>query len=142
MTNIMTLDDLLEKQAIEELIARYNHAIDSLRMDDWLDCWTEDAVMDGIGQFLVGKTAIKVFADGYAQNFASKMPGGRHFTVNIVSNVVGDAATSHSYLQLWSTQAKGPQMAFTGVYQDVLVKQDGRWRFKGRKMTQDKPPKS
>jgi hypothetical protein len=38
----MTLDDLLEKQAIEELIARYNHAIDSLRMDDWLDCWTDD----------------------------------------------------------------------------------------------------
>lgn len=28
----MTLDDLLEKQAIEELIASYNHAIDSPQM--------------------------------------------------------------------------------------------------------------
>ena len=62
-------------------------------MDDWLDCWSDDAVIDGIGQCLVGKA-----------------------------------------------QAKDPQMAFSDVYEDVLVKQDGRWRFKGVKMTQDKLP--
>lgn len=50
MTNVIALDDLLEKQELEGLIARYNHATDSLRMDDWLDCWSDDALIDGIGQ--------------------------------------------------------------------------------------------
>lgn len=62
-------------------------------MDDWLDCWSDDAVIDGIGQCLVGKA-----------------------------------------------QAKDPQMAFSDVYEDVLVKQDGRRRFVGRKIPQGRTP--
>ena len=131
---------LADKHAIEELIARYNHTLDALQMEVWLDLWTNDAVFDGIGKYLVGKAAIKEFSDGYEKNYASKMPGGKHFTVNIASNVVGNHATSRSYLQLWSTGANGARIAFTGVYDDVLVKQDGRWRFAGRKMVHDKPP--
>lgn len=133
-------DQFADKLAIEELIARYNHAIDALQMDAWLDCWTDDAVFDGIGKYLVGKAAIKEFADSYGQKYAPKMPGGRHFTTNIASTIVGDRATSRSYLQLWSTRANGAQIAYTGVYEDVLVKQDGLWRFAGRKMAHDKPP--
>ncbi len=141
MSDTTLAEQFVDKLAIEELIARYNHAIDALQMDVWLDCWTNDAVFDGIGKYLVGKVAIKEFADGYRQNYAPKIPGGRHFTTNIVSTVVGDRATSRSYLQLWSTRANGAQIAYTGVYEDVLVKQDGLWRFAGRKMVQDKPPK-
>jgi uncharacterized protein (TIGR02246 family) len=133
-------DTLADKHAIEELIARYNHAIDALHMDVWLDLWTQDAVFDGLGKYLVGKAAIKTFADTHEKNYARKMPGGRHFTTNIASDVVGNRATARSYLQLWSTGANGAQITFTGVYEDVLVKQDGRWRFAGRKMTYDKPP--
>ena len=141
MSTTFDSGQLADKLAIEELIARYNHSIDALDMATWLDCWSDDAIMDGIGQYLVGKAAIKGFADGYEKNYASKMPGGRHFTVNIASKIEGSQATSRSYLQLWSTQAKGPQIAFTGVYDDLLVKQDGQWRFRGRKMVQDKPPR-
>lgn len=129
-----------DKLAIEELIARYNHSIDALEMVAWLDCWTEDAVFDGIGKYLVGKTAIKEFADGYEKNYAIKMPGGRHFTTNIASRIEGESATSRSYLQLWSTGAKGAQIAFTGIYEDSLRKQNGQSRFSERRMAQDKPP--
>ena len=141
MTTDLMISNMADKLAIEELIARYNHSIDALDMVTWLDCWTDDAVFDGIGQYLVGKDAIKIFADGYEKNYASKMPGGRHFTVNIASSIQGDIATSSSYLQLWSTGAKGAQIAFTGIYEDDLRKQNGQWRFKGRKMVQDKPPR-
>ncbi len=132
---------LADKLAIEELIARYNHSIDSLQMDVWLDLWTDDAVFDGIGKYLVGKAAIKEFANVHEKNYARKMPGGRHFTTNIASNVEGNQATTRSYLQLWSTDVNGARIAYTGVYDDVLVKQDGRWRFARRKMVHDKPPK-
>lgn len=133
-------ETLADKHAIEELVARYNHSIDALQMDVWLDLWTDDAVFDGIGKYLVGKAAIKEFADVHEKNYARKMPGGRHFTTNIASNVVGNHATARSYLQLWSTDANGARIAYTGVYDDVLVKQNGRWRFAGRKMVHDKPP--
>jgi ketosteroid isomerase-like protein len=136
---VSTLED---KLAIEELIARYNHSIDANDMVTWLDCWTEDAVFDGIGKYLVGKAAIAAFAKNYARDYLSVMPGCRHFTVNITSRIEGEQATSRSYLQLWSTGAKGAQIAFTGVYTDKLVKQGGEWRFAGRKMVHDKPPKS
>ena len=135
---VSTLED---KLAIEELIARYNHSIDSGDMVTWLDCWTEDAVMDGIGKYLVGKAAIREFANNYQRDYGSRMPGGRHFTVNIASQIDGDQASSHAYLQLWSTGANGAQIAFTGVYDDTLLKQEGVWRFSSRKMVRDKPPK-
>ena len=133
-----TLED---KLAIEELIARYNHSIDSGDWPTWLDCWTEDAVLDGIGKYLVGKVAIAEFAKNYERDFASAMPGCRHFTVNIASRIEGDAATSRAYLQLWSTGAKGAKIAFTGVYEDTLVRQAGQWRFSKRRMVHDTPPK-
>ena len=132
-----TLED---KLAIEELIARYNHSIDSGDWPTWLDCWTEDAVLDGIGKYLVGKAAITEFANNYERDYASMMPGCRHFTVNIASCIEGNTATSRAYLQLWSTGAKGAQIAFTGVYEDSLVKQSGQWRFSKRRMVQDRPP--
>ena len=95
-----------DKLAIEERIARYNHAIDSGDMVTWMDCWADDAIFDGIGKYLVGKPAIQVFADNYQRDYGSNMPAGRHFTVNIVSKINADQASSHSYLQLWSTGAK------------------------------------
>lgn len=131
-----------EKFAIEELIARYNHSIDAGDMEAWLACWSEEAVLDGIGQYLVGLAAIREFANSYERDYRSKLPGGRHFTINIVSVIQGDEATSRSYLQLTRTGAKGVQIVFTGRYEDELVKRDGQWQFRRRKLIQDMPPAS
>ncbi len=133
---------IADKLAIKELIARYNHSIDAGEMDVWLTCWSEDAVLDGIGQYLVGMAALRAFADSYEQNYRSKLPGGRHFTVNIVSDIQGDEATSRSYLQLTRTGVNGAQIVFTGRYEDALVKRDGQWRFRSRKLIQDMSPAS
>jgi ketosteroid isomerase-like protein len=135
-----TLSHLEDKLAIEELIARYNHSIDSFDMTTWLDCWTEDAIFDGIGKYLVGKTAITEFANSYATTYGARMPSGRHFTVNIASKINGDVATATSYLQLWSTGEKGAKIAFTGVYSDQFRKEQGQWRFSSRRMVMDVPP--
>ena len=129
-----------DKFAIEELIARYNHSIDGGDYETWVDCWSEDGVMDGIGKYLVGIEAIREFANAYEQNHRSRIAGLRHFTVNIISEINGDEATSRSYLQLVRTGTKGVQIIFTGRYEDVLIKQEGKWRFRGRKFIQDLPP--
>ena len=129
-----------DKLAIEELIARYNYSIDGGDYETWVDCWSDDAVLDGVGQYRVGIEAIRAFANSYEQNHRSKTPGLRHFTVNIVSDINGDEATSRSYLQLTRTGTKGVQIIFTGRYEDVLIKRNGEWRFRGRKFIQDMPP--
>ena len=129
-----------DKLAIEELIARYNHSIDGGDYGTWLDCWSEDAVMDGVGQYRTGIAAIREFANSYEANHRSRINGLRHFTVNIISEINGDEATSRSYLQLTRTETKGAQIIFTGRYEDTLIKREGKWRFQSRKFIQDMPP--
>jgi 3-phenylpropionate/cinnamic acid dioxygenase small subunit len=37
-----------DKFAIQELIARYNHAIDFGNYDAWVECFAEDGVFEGL----------------------------------------------------------------------------------------------
>ncbi|MEI6760642.1 MAG: nuclear transport factor 2 family protein [Betaproteobacteria bacterium] len=113
------------------------------RFDDyptWVSCWTDDAVLDGIGQLLTGKAQIQAFADTYEDSTRSKLTGLKHYTVNILSIISGDTATSRSYLQLVKTTEKGVKIVFTGHYEDTLRRVNGQWQFARRKLHQDMPP--
>lgn len=128
-----------DKFAIEERIGIYNQAIDEGRYEDFLACWCEDGVFDGLGGPYVGKAAIRRFTDGYDANYRLRLNGLRHFTVNIVSRIDGDRATSRSHLQLVITGAKGAHILFTGCYEDELRRVNGEWLFARRRLHQDMP---
>ena len=128
-----------DKHAIEELIARYNQSLDSGNYSQWVACWSDDAVLDGIGKLLTGKAQIQAFADQYESTTRSRINGLKHYTVNILSTVDGDKATSSSYLQLVSTTDKGVKIIFTGRYEDDLKRVNGQWQFARRKLHQDMP---
>ena len=129
-----------DKFAIDELIARYNQSLDSGDYPTWVACWADDAILDGIGKLLTGKAQIQAFADQYEGSTRSKINGLKHYTVNILSKVDGDAAKSNSYLQLVSTTDKGVKILFTGRYEDDLTRVNGQWHFARRKLHQDMPP--
>lgn len=128
-----------DKFAIEELISRYNQSLDRGDYPTWVACWTDDAVLDGIGQLLTGKAQIQAFADTYEDSTRSKLNGLKHYTVNILSTIEGDTAKSSSYLQLVKTTDKGVKIIFTGRYEDSLRRVDGHWQFAKRKLYQDMP---
>ena len=128
-----------DKLALEELIGRYNQAIDEGRYEDFLACWCEDGIFDGLGGPYAGKPAIRAFTDRYDERFRLRLNGLRHFTVNIVSRIDGDRATSASHLQLVTTGAKGAHILFTGRYEDEMRRAAGEWRFVRRKLHQDLP---
>lgn len=130
---------LEDKFAIEELIARYNQSLDGGDYPTWVACWADDAILDGIGQYLTGKGQIQAFADKYEGAIRSKIQGLKHYTVNILSTVDGDKATSSSYLQLVNTTEKGVQIRFTGRYEDELKRINNKWQFARRKLHQDMP---
>ena len=131
-----------DKHAIEERIAIYNQSIDEGRYEDFLGCWCEDGVFHGLGGPYVGRAGIRKFTDGYDANYRLRLNGLRHFTVNIVSRVDGDRATSSSHLQLVITGSKGAHILFTGRYQDELRRVAGAWLFAQRRLHQDMPAAS
>ena len=134
---------LEDKFAIEERIARYNHALDQGHYADYLACWCEDGVFEGLigmGGPFVGKAAIKAFTDGYDERVRFRYNGLKHFTVNILSDIDGNHATSCANLQLVMTGPKGVQILFTGRYHDTLRRVDGQWLFARRRLDQDMPP--
>ena len=128
-----------DKLAIEELISRYNQSLDSGDYPTWVDCWADDAVLDGMDSYLVGRQQIQAFADAYEDKYRSRLNALKHYTVNILSVIDGDNATSSSYLQLVNTGSKGVLIRLTGRYEDELRREAGGWRFTRRKLHQDLP---
>ncbi len=131
-----------DKFAIAELIGVYNQSLDRGHYDDFLDCWCEDGVFNGLsalGGPFIGRTAIRRFTEGYDTGFRLKLNGLKHFTVNTVSRIDGDNARSSSYLQMVCTGAQGARILFTGRYEDELRRDGGLWRFCMRKLHQDMP---
>lgn len=131
-----------DKFAIEELIGRYNQELDQGHFEEFLACWCEDGVFDGLGGPYVGKAAIRQFTDGYDERYRLRLNGLKHFTVNIISRIDGDRASSSSHLQLVTTGAKGAHILFTGRYEDELRRVGGQWLFARRKLHQDMPAAS
>ena len=134
---------LEDKFAIEERIAIYNHTLDQGHFAEFLACWCEDGVFEGLagmGGPFIGKAAIKTFTDSYEARVIRRFSGLKHFTVNIASKIDGDRATSVSNLQLVMTGAKGVQILSTGRYHDTLRRVDAQWLFERRRLDQDLPP--
>lgn len=128
-----------DKFAIEERIALYNQSLDEGRYADFLSCWCDDGVFDGLDGPHVGQAAIKAFTDRYDDRYRLRLNGLRHFTVNILSQIDGDVARSNSHLQLVCTGSKGAHILFTGRYEDELRRVNGQWLFSRRRLAQDLP---
>jgi hypothetical protein len=67
---------------------------------------------------------------------AASWPRSRHFILNHVIDVSGDSAKSVAY---WfeitnNTPQKDVQLVYFGHYEDELVKRNGHWLFKTRKV--------
>lgn len=114
-----------DRLEILELVARYNHAIDSGDGPGWADTFTEDGVFETARGKTEGRDALAKFVEGFATN----MPGARHWNNNHVIEADGDGATHTCYLMLLRP---GADPASTTRYVDRLVKVGGAWKFAHR----------
>src|SRR3989441_8312443 len=65
-------------------------------------------------------------------------PNLRHYVTNILTEVNGNEAHSRCFLLMTSTTKEGgTKIMIAGEYEDRLVKIDGRWLFKERKVHMD-----
>ena len=119
---------------INDLLARYNHAIDSGDAAAWASTFTADGTFTSGGRTRTGSQELEAFA----ADFATRMPGSRHWTSNVVLEGDGDQATARSYLLLLKTGGGEPaSIATTAIYEDTLRRVDGAWRFTSRTVARD-----
>lgn len=125
---------LEEKDAIREMFAKYCFYTDSGQFEKYAALFTEDCDWDG-GPF--GRQ------QGRANLLAMLKSGGdastkmRHHNTNIVIEVNGSEARATSYVTVYGVAEQTPVIFFVGTYFDHLVKQNGRWMFKQRKIRTD-----
>ncbi|MGH8219733.1 MAG: nuclear transport factor 2 family protein [Steroidobacteraceae bacterium] len=132
-----------DRAEIENLSNRYMVAVDAGDMDTVMAAWADDGVLEWADGVERGKAAIRKAMYGFAAARANSVPKdakswprSRHFIVNHVIDVSGDTAKTIAY---WfeitnNTPQKDAQIVYFGHYEDELVKRNGRWLFKTRKV--------
>jgi uncharacterized protein (TIGR02246 family) len=147
-TAATALQRLLDKAEIEALVVRYVTALDTLDADAYEGVFTEDGEYDVTGTVYQGRAAIrKIVTDlqaSRARNQAAGTPLAQLYHVVSNSSIeILDAtnARHQSYAQTVRLADSGQFVAgFMGRYEDVLVKVDGRWFIKSRKLVSFIPP--
>jgi len=131
----LTVEDRLE---ITELVARYNHAVDSGDGKAFADTFTDDGALDAAGRVIEGRAALASFAERLPKSVRAP----RHIASNLLVDGDSDActATLAAYVQMYALDGEPPrqQVVASGLYDDRLTKVDGRWRFERRVFTADR----
>jgi hypothetical protein len=120
-----------EKDEIRELLARYCFALDEERFEDMAALFIPDGVWEtafGTGN---GRAGIAAQARSISQ---PNRPRRVHLTTNIVIDLNGNEASVRSNWLLFQNGETGPEIGSGGSYYDQVVKADGQWLFRHRRI--------
>lgn len=119
--------------AIQTLIVKYAHVYDSRDVEGYVGIFTDDAVFRFTGNQLNGRSEIREFITGVA-NSPEPVIKSHHVITNTLIEFVSDTEAHHrSYWEIVSGPVGGPfTVGNIGVYDDVVVKQNGQWLIKTR----------
>jgi len=132
-----------DRTAVQDVMARYVWAVDSLDPDGYVAVFTEDAVIDSNGSISKGHAEIRKIVTGMIQrrdeNKAKGLPTANlyHMTSNVrITFPKPGEALHQSY---WQTIRRGKDgtmiAAAMGRSEDRLVKRNGKWLIQSRKLT-------
>jgi hypothetical protein len=129
----MDLWELVARESIRDLIARYNANGDSGRFDQVVELFAPDAVMElDNGTRYIGRDQIRtIFTDAaLSLRDRSGPPLLRHMTSTLQIDVAGpDAARARCYYHVLMTDG----LDHWGRYIDEFGVVDGRWQFTRRR---------
>src|SRR5712691_9641671 len=123
-----------EKDAIREVMAEYCFRLDGARYDDMAALFTEDGTWDTAFGKATGRTAIAGLARDIRIRAGDSRPRAVHLVTNIAITLNGDSAEVRSNWTVVQNSPEGPKIGSGGAYADQLVKQDGKWLFRYRKI--------
>ena len=138
--NLGTYEDRI---AVEDVMARYVWAVDSLDADGYVAVFTDDAVIDSNGAISRGHAEIRKIVTSLVerrdQNKAKGLPASNlyHMTSNVrITFPKPGEALHQSYWQTVRRNKEGVMIAAAmGRSEDRLVKRNGTWLIQSRKLT-------
>ncbi len=130
MINIQEISDRFE---IQDLLARYCHAIDTQNFELLDDIFTEDAFIDytAVG----GAKGNLVETKAYLEQALSKFSGMQHMLGLPQVSIDGDTASARTicFNPMVLQKDGAPHVFFVGIwYVDKLVRTEVGWRIKHR----------
>jgi uncharacterized protein (TIGR02246 family) len=138
--NLGTYEDRI---AVEDVMARYVWAVDSLDPEGYVAVFTEDAVIDSNGSISKGHEEIRKIVSSLIErrddNKAKGLPTSNLY--HVISNVritfpKPGEALHQSYWQTVRRDRDGKMTAAAmGRSEDRLVKRNGKWLIQWRKLT-------
>lgn len=125
-------DVIAGKDAIRELLAVYCFHLDADEFVAMAALFTEDGVWETA--FGTGRGRDGIVAQARSIAATGPRPRRAHLTTNIVITLDGDSAQVRSNWTVVQNMPSGPGISSGGAYFDQVVKQDGRWLFKHRRI--------
>jgi ketosteroid isomerase-like protein len=124
-----------EKDAIREVLSEYCFCLDNDRFADMAALFTEDGIWDTAFGKGAGRDGIATLVRKLR---GTRPPGeqqrGVHLVTNFVIKIDGDRAHVLSNWVVAQNSPTGPVVSAAGGYEDDMVKQDGTWKFRRRKI--------
>jgi len=133
------LQRLEDKEEIQRLLLEYGRTLDARDFAGYSALFAKDGEWVGGFGSVTGPANIKAFMEknmGTQPNTAKNY----HLLSNFVITVSGDTATAWSRWAFVVPGAQGATIAQAGRYDDTLVRENGRWRFKKRVASNDTAP--
>ncbi|HUN40982.1 MAG TPA: nuclear transport factor 2 family protein [Acetobacteraceae bacterium] len=124
---------LEEKDAIREVLATYCFHLDAANFEAMAALFTEDGTWHTDFGKGTGRVGIIEHARSLRTGDAPR-PRGVHLTTNIVIELDGDSARVQSNWIVAQNTDAGPKVSSAGGYADDMVKQNGRWLFRYRRI--------
>jgi uncharacterized protein (TIGR02246 family) len=132
-----------DRMAVEDVMARYVWAVDSLDPEGYVAVFTEDAMIDSNGNISKGREEIRKIVMSLIQrrddSRAKGLPASNLY--HLISNVritfpMPGEALHRSYWQTVHRDKDGKMTAAAmGRSEDRLVKRNGKWLIQARKLT-------
>lgn len=124
---------LEDRMLIRELIDSYSDAVTQRDTEAWAETWAEDSVwslpvVDGMSD-IKGKANIVAAWVEAMKLFPFVQMTGTPGSIDIQ----GDRAYVRSYTAEVAVRSTGEELRPRGQYEDVCVKQNGKWLFESRK---------
>jgi 3-phenylpropionate/cinnamic acid dioxygenase small subunit len=127
------LQRIEDQKAIERLLLEYGRTLDNRDFAAYSQLFAANGEWKGAQGSYKGPATIraameKTFNDPAA---LADIPKGRNFHVmsNFIIDIQGDRATAKSTFIFYKMEGSKPEAAVAGRYEDVLIRENGVWRF-------------
>jgi 3-phenylpropionate/cinnamic acid dioxygenase small subunit len=123
-----------DREAIREVLAEYCFRLDDGRFAEMAALFTEDGTWDTAFGKATGRAAIAELARSLRARGEEPRPRAMHLVTNIAIAIDGERGRVRSNWMVMQNSPQGPRVGSGGAYIDEMVRADGRWLFRYRKI--------